>query len=589
MRKLIAPVLTALLLLAVGVALFINIRDYHQAPVTSADSKAVPKPANAVEISIIYAPEAELYLQDAIRQFNDSYAQGIDPLTGQRLVPEKRPIYVTGRAASSGTVHQGIINAFVAPNNVNVERPTIFSPSVSHWLALVNYQTGRQVFDLKNSPATAIAPVVMAIWESRLQALQAKHNGQPVGWQELLAVLRTPEGWAAYGLPGRKDVYYGHTDPFISSTALSTLIAEFYASASYHAGQNQLQELTLGVVENPQVQQGVRDIEQMIKHYSARTTEFKEYIAQGPDYLDFVALEENDLIYINQGKTSYQPPEKLVALYPKEGTFLHTHPFAIPNADWSTPEQRTAAQQFTDYVLSVPVQQAVLAAGFRPANPAVPLGYPIVLELGVDPQQPAKNLTVPSPPVVAAIQSSWQLVKKQADIVLLLDTSSSMLGPKLEQARSAALTFLDTMPTQNRLALVTFDSQIRTLVPLSTVEQHQADLRAAISGLQAIGSTLLYDGLLHAIGSLQAEDAGHRIRAIIVLSDGQDTASRNTLRDVLTQLRSERYPLFIFPVAYGSDADINALNGLARASGTRVLAGDPKSVQQLFELLGSYF
>ena len=74
----------------------------------------------------------------------------------------------------------------------------------------------------------------------------------------------------------------------------------------------------------------MRQIECLIKHYSSRTTEFKEYIAQGPNYLDFVALEENDLIYINQGKTAYKPPEKLVALYPKEGTFWHEHPFAIP-------------------------------------------------------------------------------------------------------------------------------------------------------------------------------------------------------------------------------------------------------------------
>ncbi len=67
-------------------------------------------------------------------------------------------------------------------------------------------------------------------------------------------------------------------------------------------------------VRNEDVQEGVRRIESLVKHYSPRTTEFKEYIAQGPDYLDFVALEENDLIYINQGETQYQPPEKLIAL-----------------------------------------------------------------------------------------------------------------------------------------------------------------------------------------------------------------------------------------------------------------------------------
>ena len=52
---------------------------------------------------------------------------------------------------------------WVAPNNANVERPTIFAPSVSHWPALVNYQTGREIFDLGECKATALTPVVMAI------------------------------------------------------------------------------------------------------------------------------------------------------------------------------------------------------------------------------------------------------------------------------------------------------------------------------------------------------------------------------------------------------------------------------------------
>ncbi|MBI1877235.1 MAG: hypothetical protein HYR94_03200, partial [Chloroflexi bacterium] len=193
-------------------------------------------PANAIEISITYAPESQLYLDgqtyDAINQFNRAYTEGRNPITNQPLAGDERPICVKGQSGSSGTVAQGIINAIIAPNNANVAKPTIFAPSVSHWLALVNFQTGRQIFDLADSPPTALAPVVMAIWESRLKAIQAKNGGQPVGWEELLAVLNSPNGWADYNIPGnRTTVYYGHTDPLISSTALSTLIAEFYASA----------------------------------------------------------------------------------------------------------------------------------------------------------------------------------------------------------------------------------------------------------------------------------------------------------------------------------------------------------------------
>ena len=554
------------------------------------------KPANAVEISIIYAPESDLYMKEAMDAFNKSMAAGINPVTNQKLASGEKPIWVTGKSGSSGTVAQGIINAVIAPNNANVERPTIYEPSVSHWLALVNFQSGRLVFDLADSPPTALAPVVMAIWESRLRAIENKNGGQPVGWEELLAVMNSPNGWADYGIGGgRTTVYYGHTDPYISSTGLSTLIGEFYASAKYNAGATDLRRLSMDLVQNQDVQAGVRKIESLIKHYSSRTTEFKEYIAQGPEYLDFVALEENDLIFINQGKTQYKPPEKLVALYPKEGTFWHEHPFAIPTADWVSNEQRAGAKIFTDYIRGETVQRKVLENGFRPVNPNVPIGYPIVPELGADPNQPATILNVPDPDVIAAVQASWQYVKKQGDILLVLDHSGSMQGEKIDQVKQASIAFLGKLPKQNRVGLTVFNDAASVLVPPGLVEQVSNQIVADINSIDAIGGTALYDTLIQTIDEMlatQPAEGEDRIRAIVLLSDGQDTVSTATLNDVLAKIqegRSGRNPILIIPVAYGSDADITALNSIAHASSTKVQSGDPKDIAKLLEIISSYF
>ena len=552
----------------------------------------VDRPSNAIEISILYAPEFAPFMPQVINDFNAAFAQGRNPVTGQSLAAGERPIYVTGADKSSGVVMQGIVNAIIAPGNATVDRPTLWSPSVSHWLALANYQAGRELFNLNDSPPTALAPVVIAIWESRLKAIQAKHPGQPVGWEELLEVLNSPDGWASYGISGRTAVYYGHTDPYISSTALSTLIAEFYASARYNSGNANLRRLTIDVVNNSRVQDGVRRIEQLIKHYSSRTTEFKEYIAQGPEYLDFVALEENDLIYINQGKTQYQPPEKLVALYPKEGTFWHEHPFAVPNADWVTAEQRAAAKTFTDYVRSRPVQEIILSNGFRPAVPDVPVGYPITTELGVDPNQPSTVLDVPDAAVIAAVQASWQFVKKQADVLLVIDVSGSMQGDKIDQARQAALAFLDKLPAQNRVGLMTFNHMINVSVPLDSFERNSSQVRSAVQNLFADGDTAIYDAVIQATQLLSQDQESDRIRAIVLLSDGQDTASLASLNSMVNEISSQRAgknPILIVPVAYGEDADINALNAIARASSTRVQSGDPASIQRVLEIISSYF
>jgi Ca-activated chloride channel family protein len=435
----------------------------------------------------------------------------------------------------------------------------------------------------------------MAIWESRLKAIQEKGGAEEIGWEELLAVINSPNGWADYEIPGnRTTVYYGHTDPFISSTALSTLIAEFYASARANSDDPDFRRLTLEQVNDPQIQQGVRDIEDMIRHYSARTTEFKEYIAQGPDYLDFVALEENDLIYINQGKTAYKPPEKLVALYPKEGTFWHEHPFAIPQADWVTDEQREAAKVFTEFIRSEPIQQKVLENGFRPVNPNVTVGYPIAPELGVDPQKPTAILEVPDPEVVAAVQSSWQFVKKQADVLLVIDTSGSMEGDKIDQAKEAAKVFVDNMPAQNQVGLVSFDSNVNILVPLASAEGNRGDIQGQIDGIFAQGDTSLNDAIKQSIEFLRSsrDEEDDRIQAVIVLSDGQDTSSQISLQEVVAVIgasREDRNPIIVIPVAYGGDADINALNSIARASATKVQSGNPEDIEQLLELISSYF
>jgi Ca-activated chloride channel family protein len=346
--------------------------------------------------------------------------------------------------------------------------------------------------------------------------------------------------------------------------------------------------LTPELVQDPGVQAGVRQIEEMIKHYSERTTEFKEYIAQGPSYLDFVALEENDLIYINQGKTAYKPPEKLVALYPKEGTFWHEHPFCVPNTDWVSAEQRTAATLFTDFIRSTPIQQSVMTAGFRPVDLSIKLADPFIKELGVDPLQPATTIDVPSTETIAAIQASWQYVKKQADIALVIDVSGSMEGAKIEQARAAAQRFLDLLPPQNQITLITFNDTIMQQNELAPFEQAESTVRGKIDAIVANGGTALYDAVAAAALILD-QGEGNRIRAIVVLSDGQDTASQNNL-NALTQVdRGEQNPLLIFPVAYGDDADISALNTIARTSSTKVITGDESGIQQLFALLSSYF
>jgi len=579
----------AIFLVMVGVVLRSFVGRFRGGEI-SPGAAPMPCAAGAVEISIAYMPlDDERYMPTVIEQFNQAYVDGKNPVTGQALAAGEKPICITGKEGSSGTMMQGIVNAVIAPNNQNVERPTLFQPAVSHWLTLANYYSGQSLFDPAEIQPIALAPVVIAIWKSRLDAIRQTVGYDEIGWEELLAVLNSPNGWQDYGIPnGRRAVYYGHTNPYVSSTGLSTLIAEFYASAR----QNNFtgRSLDLATVNDAQVQQGVRDIEAMIRHYSTRTTEFKHFIAQGPDYVDFAALPENNLIYINR---FLKPPEQLVTLYPKEGTFWHEHPFGIVHADWVTPEQAAAARVFTQYALTPEVQRLIMSRGFRPANTDVALADPIIPENGIAVDGPATTLNVPSADVVAAIQQSWSFVKKQADILLVIDTSGSMgAAGKIDQAKQAAHVFLDGMEASNRVGLVTFSDAVYDLVPMGKIETIKGQLHSAVDGLTANGGTALYRAVQDTVSRMNADDAQDRIRVVVVLSDGQDTASPISVNDVVQSINASHddlNPVILFLVAYGADADVVTLNTLARASATQVQSGDPATISGLLVNISSYF
>ena len=66
--------------------------------------------------------------------------------------------------------------------------------------------------------------------------------------------------------------------------------------------------------------------------------------------------------------------------------------------------------------------------------------------------------------------------------VLAIDTSNSMTGERFEAAKAAALTFLDTVPDDVYVGIVTFDSDVET--PLAPTQDRDA-ARAVIEGLDA--------------------------------------------------------------------------------------------------------
>jgi tight adherence protein B len=108
-------------------------------------------------------------------------------------------------------------------------------------------------------------------------------------------------------------------------------------------------------------------------------------------------------------------------------------------------------------------------------------------------------------------------------VVLVIDVSGSMEGDPIIQARAAADRFMQQLPEGTEVGIVTFGDTAQVISPFTT----DLDLvRAELSEIDIVDpdtGTALYDGTLAAVDMLS--DASNDVRSIVLLSDGNDTAS----------------------------------------------------------------
>jgi Ca-activated chloride channel homolog len=512
--------------------------------------------ANAITITMAYSPEKESWLTERISQFNDA-----------NLTVNDQPIFVEGLNRSSGKARSEIRDGMLDV--------TVWSPSASTWLEVLKQETNDPNVAVSQEPLV-LTPVVISMWQPMAEAMG--WPDQPIGWSDMLELINDPEGWGRFEHPEWGRFSWGHTDPEISTTALSTLLAEFYAASDKQRG------LTIEDVESETSRQFIRDLGQGIKHYGYNTLVFSENMRKfGISYISAFPMEEITLIEFNQKS----PPTPLVAIYPKEGTFWHDNPFIIMSS--ASEAEQQAAQVFYDFLLNAESQELAMSYGFRPANINVPLDDPISLQYGVQPEGVQNVLEVPRAEVIVAAKNAWAQNRKRADIILVVDVSGSMEGEKLELVKAGLESFLLRILPEDRVGLVQFYDEAEEVVAPAPLSENRIALQTAIQDMRAEGKTAVFDALEVAHQSLEAlpRSDEDRIRAIVLLSDGQDNASMITLNQLAQTF--EESGISIFPVAYGADADTAMLEQIADFSRTIVVSGDSGNIAQIFEDLSRYF
>ena len=150
---------------------------------------------------------------------------------------------------------------------------------------------------------------------------------------------------------------------------------------------------------------------------------------------------------------------------------------------------------------------------------------------------------------------------RKADVVLVLDTSVSMAGPKLEAALEAAASFLTLLRLpDDRAAIVTFDGQARLAAPLSG---SRAPLLAALAEVGPAPGTRIDLGLRAALDEL----TGARARAeatpvVVLLTDGLPAPGTEAAVHAEAG-RARALRVTVFAIGLGGDVDAVLLSAVA--------------------------
>lgn len=107
------------------------------------------------------------------------------------------------------------------------------------------------------------------------------------------------------------------------------------------------------------------------------------------------------------------------------------------------------------------------------------------------------------------------------NVAVVVDTSASMEGPAMEDAKKACLALLDKLSPGDRLSVVAFHSGADVLVPSTVLTSKNMDeIRSKISAMKPFGTTNLAAGLSAGLAEARKNFRDDGINRIVLLGDG---------------------------------------------------------------------
>lgn len=164
-----------------------------------------------------------------------------------------------------------------------------------------------------------------------------------------------------------------------------------------------------------------------------------------------------------------------------------------------------------------------------------------------------------------------------ADLLLIIDRSSSMRGAKLEAAVDAARSFVELLDLRyHRVGLVSFSGESTLDQPLGADAGRMID---ALEGLVAGGETNIAAGVVTAREHLQADGRGDALPVIVLLTDGQV----GTAADPRPPAREARgWGILFYAIGLGDDAALDLLQDISGDPSRTYMAPAPSELFPIY-------
>ena len=174
------------------------------------------------------------------------------------------------------------------------------------------------------------------------------------------------------------------------------------------------------------------------------------------------------------------------------------------------------------------------------------------------------------------------------DVVFVLDTSGSMSGKKLEQAKKALIFCIQNLNDEDRFEVIRFatetESLFRELKPVTADSRKEAE--TFVTNLKTIGGTAIDDALRTALDTGDKESK--RPKLVVFLTDGLPTVGDTSVDGIMKSVKERAQGMTrVFAFGVGTDVNTHLLDRIAeetRAVSQYVLPDEDTEVK-----LSSFF